>query len=109
MSKYGNKKCVVDVIEFDSIREGTRYKELTLMQRAGVIHDLNLQVPFKLIPNIKTRNGHVVRGTKYVADFTYRDGFDRMIVEDAKGVRTDVYKLKKKMMLWIYGIEIQEV
>ena len=106
MSKYHNKKTIVDGIEFDSKGEGERYIELKLMQRAGLIRDLQLQVKFELIPaqRGKTRSE---RPVNYIADFVYiKDG--KKIVEDFKGYRTDVYKIKRRMMKWLYGIDIRE-
>lgn len=109
MSKYHNKQVTVDGIRFDSIREANRWQELKLMERAHEITDLQRQVPFKLVPTCKTRRGKTVYGVSYIADFVYRDNFGRQVVEDSKGFKTDSYKLKYKLMLWIYGIEIQEV
>lgn len=109
MSKYHNKQVTVDGIRFDSIREANRWQELKLMERAHEISELKRQVPFKLVPTCKTRNGKTVYGVSYIADFVYKDKMGRQVVEDAKGVKTEVYKLKYKLMLWIYGIEIQEV
>lgn len=101
-SKYRNRKTVVDGITFDSKREAERYKELRLLERGGLITDLRLQVPFELIPK---QPGE--RAVKYVADFVYTEN-GRMVVEDVKGYRTDVYRLKRRMMQAKYGITIQE-
>lgn len=102
-SKYHAKKTVVDGITFDSKKEATHYQELKLLERAGEIHDLKLQVPFVLID--KSAHG---RQIKYVADFVYyQDG--QMVVEDVKGFKTDVYKLKKRLMAERYEIEIKEI
>ena len=108
-NKYGNRKTEVDGILFDSAKEARRYGELDLMLKAGDIRDLRLQVSYELIPAQKDKRGKAVRPVSYVADFVYftRDG--GLVVEDAKGMRTDVYKIKKKLMLWIHGIEIKEV
>lgn len=106
-SKYHNRKITVDGITFDSIREASRYKELKHEESVGLIHGLKRQVKFVLIPAHK---GEIrkERACTYIADFTYyRDG--ELIVEDVKGVRTDVYKIKRKLMLDIYGVEIREV
>ena len=109
-NKYGNRKVTIFGITFDSKHEAQRYLELVSMQRAGLISDLRIQVPYEVIPPIKDDiSGRTIqRGTTYVADFVYWDGHD-YIVEDAKGVRTDAYKLKKKLMLWRHGILIREV
>lgn len=103
MNKYRNKKVVYDGIKFDSIREATRYNQLKIFQKAGLISGLKLQVPFVLIP--KSRYG---RAIKYVADFVYYENGE-MVVEDTKGFKTDVYRLKKRMMLETHGIEIKEI
>lgn len=106
-SKYHNKKVSVDGILFDSTKEAKRYKELSLLLRAGEIQDLRLQVEYILIPNQYIDGKLVERATKYIADFVYTEN-DKEVVEDAKGVRTDVYKIKKKLMLSQYGIRIKE-
>lgn len=103
-SKYGAKKCVLDGVGFDSMREARRYRELKLLERAGEIAELRLQVPFELIPK---QGGE--RPVIYVADFVYTDKDGRTVVEDAKGYRTREYIIKRKLMLWRHGIEITEV
>lgn len=108
-SKYGNRKTKVCGITFDSKHEAERYLELKAMEKAGVIRELELQKPFLLIPAQKLDGKVVERAVKYVADFTYRTADGIRVVEDAKGCRTEVYKLKRKMMLWILGIRIREV
>jgi len=96
MSKYGNMKTVVDGITFDSKLEASRYCELKLLERAGEITDLQLQPEFVLIPAFE-KFGKRYRAVKYVADFAYYDLRGRYIVEDAKGFKTAVYKLKRKL------------
>jgi hypothetical protein len=99
----------VDGLWFDSMREGRRYQQLRLEERAGHIRDLQMQVPFN-ITSTNTHNGERVVVAKYLADFTYwrvqSDGDALFIVEDAKGVRTDVFNLKKKLIEHEHGIEI---
>ena len=107
-SKYHNRKTECDGIIFDSKREAARYKELKLLLTAGEISDLRMQVPYELIPTFKLK-GETFRGMKYVADFVYRDKNGNEVVEDSKGMRTDIYKLKKKLMAYIHHIVIQEV
>lgn len=108
-SKYGNKKTTVDGIVFDSKREADRYRELKLLERAGEIRDLRLQVPFQLIPSYEL-NGKRVRATNYIADFVYIDTRrQEQVVEDAKGYRTREYNLKKKLFGYRYGQDIVEV
>ena len=107
--KYGNKKTVVDGITFDSRKEATRYSELKLLQRAGEIFDLQRQVPFTLIPK-QVRDGKVIeRPCVYKADFVYKDKDGTEIVEDTKGMKTKEYIIKRKLMLWQFGIEVKEV
>ncbi len=103
-NKYGARKVTApDGQKFDSTKEYRRWCELRLLERAGKIQCLQRQVKFELIPK---QDGETA--CHYVADFVYQqDG--RRIVEDAKGYKTDVYKLKKKLMLYVHGIRIQEV
>lgn len=109
MSKYNAKKTEIDGILFDSKKEANRYIELKWLQTSGLISNLELQIPYELIPKQKTPSGKAVRNAIYIADFRYRDRNGKTVVEDVKGVRTDAYKLKKKLMLFVYGIDIQEV
>ena len=99
-TKYGNCPVVVDSIRFASQREARRYAELKRLQRAGKISDLELQPAFP----VRVNGRHICT---YRADFAYVEE-GRRIVEDVKGVRTPVYRLKKKLVEAIYGIEIQE-
>ena len=120
--KYNNKKVVVNGIKFDSQKEAKRYQELSLLEKAGVISDLQMQVKFLLIPaqyEIVERFGKkgqkLQSGTKcvekecsYYADFVYKQG-NNTIVEDTKGFKTPEYIIKRKFMLFKYGIRIKEV
>lgn len=101
-SKYRNRKTEVDGILFDSKREAARYAELKMLERAGEIRGLELQPVFPVAVN-----GQKI--CKYIADFRYTDRAGREVVEDAKGVKTDVYRLKKKLVRALFGIEIEEV
>lgn len=101
-NKYHAKKMEVDGHVFDSTHEAKRYGELRYDLLAGNIQNLQLQVPFLLIP--KSDHGGKI---EYIADFVYEEN-GRTIVEDAKGVKTPVYKLKKRLMAEIYGIQIKE-
>ena len=94
--KYGNIKTIVDGIKFDSKKEAKRYGDLKLMEKAGEISVLRLQVKFNLSV------------CSYVADFVYYDKTNHLIVEDCKGMKTPVYRLKKKMMKHELGIDILE-
>ena len=117
--KYGNKKTVVDGITFDSQKEAKRYKELSLMERAGMISDLQRQVKYVLIPPQREpdtigKKGGIHKGkliereVSYVADFVYQEN-GQTVVEDTKGFRTKDYLLKRKMLLFFHGIKIKEV
>lgn len=107
VSKYGNKRVTVDGIIFDSKREAVRYQTLKTMEKAGVIKDLKRQVEYVLVPKIVIA-GEKTRPVKYIADFVYEaDG--QIVVEDSKGFRTDVFKLKRILMKHLLGIEINEV
>jgi hypothetical protein len=93
-------KTVVDGMTFDSKREAQRWHELILEQRAGHISALRRQVPFAITIN----RMHVC---DYIADFVYvRNGAE--VVEDSKGFRTEMYRLKKKLVRAVYGVEIVE-
>lgn len=100
-SKYGNKKTVVYGIKFDSKKEAHRFLFLKDMMRTKKISKLELQPAFTIIPGF-TYNGKKIREAKYVADFAYMKG-GKAYIEDTKGFRTEVYKLKRKMFLSIYG------
>lgn len=110
MSKYGAKKTVVDGITFPSRKEANRYSELKILWRGKAIHSLKRQVKYELVPAVR-QNGKVVqRAINYYADFVYTDSrTGEEIVEDVKGYKTQVYLMKKKMMLEKYGIRIREV
>ena len=109
VSKYRAKKSHVDGIKFDSLKEARRYQELRLLERAGKITDLRLQVPFFLLPAQRDENGNVVeRAVKYIADFVYTDEDGKTVVEDTKGMKTPAYIIKRKLMRWVHGIAIKE-
>lgn len=107
--KYGNTKVVDAGITFDSKAEHKRWQYLVLLQRAGEIRDLQLQVPFELIPAQVAPSGKKERATVYIADFAYRTRAGARIVEDVKGAVTPEFRLKRKLLLWVHGIEIKEV
>lgn len=103
--KYHNTKTVADGIKFDSKIEAERYTQLKMMERAGVIRNLELQPEYELIPSFR-KNGKTWRKTAYKADFRYilvED--DITIIEDVKGstaVITDVFRLKQKLFEYKY-------
>ena len=121
-NKYKNTKTIVDGIEFDSRKEAARYKELKLLEAAGEISNLEMQVKFVLIPTQREPDFVGVRGgikkgkviekeCSYLADFVYiRD--EHVIVEDVKGYKNgsayNIFKIKRKLMLYLYGIKIVE-
>ena len=97
MNKYHNKKIIWNGEKFDSQKELKRYKELINMEKAKLISDLQRQVPFTIHDGY-TKNGKKIRAIKYIADFVYYDKFkNKTIVEDTKGYRTEVYKIKKQL------------
>ena len=108
MSKYHAKKTEVDGIMFDSIKEAARYTQLKRMEQDGRIKNLQLQVRYRLIP---TQRGfrRTERPCDYIADFRYELEDGRIVVEDTKGVRTADYIIKRKLMRWIYDIEVVEI
>ena len=108
MSKYHSRKIKNRYGEFDSKAEFERYLILLDMQKCGEISELTWQVVYVLIPPQKCITRPNERACKYLADFRYiKDG--KTIVEDVKGIRTKDYIIKRKLMLYIHGIEIVEV
>ena len=118
MSKYYNRKVQRDGMVFDSKREADRWSELKLLEKAGEISDLQRQVKYELIPTQYSKWEYTKSGKKkviereasYIADFVYHDNtLGVEVVEDAKGMRTEAYILKRKLMLHVHGIQIVEV
>ena len=108
-AKYHNSKTIIDGIKFDSKKESLRYQELKLLEKNGDITELELQPRFTLQPKYR-KNGKTIRKIEYVADFSYRDKKGKHIVEDVKGIKTEVYKLKKKIFEYKYPtLEIKEI
>ena len=123
-NKYNNKKIVVDGEIFDSKKEYKRYCELSLLEKAGAITELQRQVKYVLIPaqyeeyeRYGKKGQRLKDGTKciekecaYVADFVYRDTESgELVVEDTKGFRTKDYIIKRKLMLHVHGIRLVEI
>lgn len=106
--KYKNVSVMIDGHKFASQREGARYRQLTLMQRAGSISGLRLQVPFELAPAV-VLDGRKKPALRYVADFVYFDEHGRRIIEDAKGMKTREYRIKRHLMKTVLGLDIVEV
>lgn len=123
-NKYGNKKIITPDGTFDSRKEYFRFKELSLLEKAGAIQNLKRQVKYILIPaQREAPTEYYQRGIKsgqpkpgkllenecsYIADFVYKENGET-IVEDTKGFKTKDYIIKRKLMLWIHGIRIKEV
>ncbi|SDI64969.1 Protein of unknown function [Paraburkholderia steynii] len=107
-SKYGNVPTVVNGITFDSAREAARYEVLARLQLAGQISELQIQVPFDVVPAAVVA-GKSRRPVRYIADFVYRDAGGARVVEDVKGMLTAIYKLKRHLMKVVHGIDIVEV
>lgn len=80
---------------FDSALEAKRYRQLVLLERAKAIKNLQLQVPFLLQEGFR-KNGKTYRKIEYIADFVYEEN-GKTVVEDTKGVKTDVFKMKQKL------------
>ena len=118
MTKYRNKKLTTPDGPFDSQREYKRWCELKLLEKAGVIQDLRRQVDYVLLPRRKRDDGTFERAVKYKADFVYLERWQEVagdgtfiwsaVVEDSKGMKTDVWILKRKMMLHFHGISVRE-
>lgn len=120
-NKYNAKSVEYDGIKFDSQKEALRYKELSYLLSEGIITDLRRQVKYLLIPTqrepdtIGARGGVkqgklLERECSYIADFVYTVvETGETVVEDTKGFKTKEYLIKRKLMLFVYGIQIKEV
>lgn len=100
MNKYRNRKTIIDGITFDSRREAERYRELRLMEKANLILHLELQPVYELQAKFR-HNGKTERAITYKADFRYEEN-GRIVVEDVKGMETEVFKIKRKLFLYRY-------
>lgn len=125
-NKFNAKKIEFNGIKFDSKKECERYKQLLIKKDNKEITNLELQKKFILIPKqeieyeetlksgkIKTKRQTIEREVSYVADFYYKDKEGKAVVEDVKGCKFgaayNVFVLKRKMMLYFYGIQIKEI
>lgn len=126
--KYKNRKIIVDGIKFDSKKEAERYKELKILERAGIIQKLQRQVKYVLIPaqyepsdevyvkgkdKGKQKKGRLIeRECAYYADFVYTEN-GKTVVEDVKGYRDgqayNLFTIKRKLMLYVHNIKIKEM
>jgi len=111
--KYRNKKTIIDGITFDSKKEANRYRELKLLEKAGEISNLKTQPVFVLqeafdvpvLSNTQKTKKSRQRSIKYVADFQYEERIGDTVwtvVEDVKGMKTQVFQIKKKLFLKKY-------
>ena len=104
MTKYNARKTKVDNIIFDSMAEARRYGELKLMYEAGVIHKLKVHPRYVLLEPF-TVKGIRYRGVTYVSDFEYIEN-GVIVVEEIKGAKTQVWRLKEKLFMDRYGDKI---
>lgn len=128
MTKYKNKTMSVNGLTFQSIKEGKRYMHLLEKQRNGEISSLQTQVKYVLIPSqyeayerygkkgqkLKDGRRMVERECAYIADFVYVDNATgETVVEDVKGYSRDgaynIFTIKRKLMLYLKGIKVNEV
>ena len=109
--KYRNKPCTVGGEKYRSQREAKRHQDLLLLQKAGLIAGLIREVAFELAPGVKISGEDRKRpAVRYVADFVYSDvRSGKVVVEDAKGMQTPVYRLKKHLLATVHGIHVVEV
>ena len=133
-NKLGNRAVVIGGEKYDSKAEATRHAQLKLLERAGEIHDIERQVVYELIPSYyevvptgeiykngankgqpKVKRVCVEQGVKYIADFVYKTKDGKTVVEDIKGYRDTSsapyakFVIKRKLMLYKYGIKVKEV
>lgn len=110
-NKYRNVKVEVDGHIFDSKAEAARYAVLKIQEQAGIITKLKLQKKFQLIPNQKDpKTGKTLfKEVSYVADFVYYDSHGEFVIEDVKGFRTPIYRLKRALFYFRYGWLIKEI
>lgn len=107
-NKFSAKRVQIGALSFHSRKEAKRWRELDLLQKAGEISDLELQVPITLEGRDDTLKTSTGRPMKYVADFRYYDHrLKATVIEDAKGMKTEGYKIKKAICAAM-GIEIKE-
>ena len=107
-SKYGNLPSVVNGEKYRSKKEAKRHGELLLLLRAGAIANLRREVPFALVPGVRfVGSNRATPALRYVADFVYLEQGEE-VVEDCKGFRTPVYKIKRHLMLALLKKDIFE-
>ena len=107
MQKYNAHGFTLDGIRWDSKKEFARWNELKLLEKAGEIKNLRRQVKYELLPAQYEGKKCLHKSVNYYADFVYEERGET-VTEDVKGMITDVYKLKKKLMYFIHKIKIKE-
>jgi len=105
--KYNAKRIQIDGTWFASTKEGMRYLDLKMMQKAGKIRDLKLQPEFVICESV-ILDGRKYPARKYKADFYYITDDNREVVEDCKGFKTQIYRLKRQLVKSLHGIEVLE-
>ena len=102
MNKYNAKKVKYDGHTFDSKKEFERYLILKSLSNKGLIKDLDVHPRFIVARSVKFGD-KTLKPIKYEADFIYFDTtYNRMIVEDVKGFKTALYKLKRSLFIVQY-------
>ena len=106
-NKYRNKKCYYNNIKFDSMKERDRYIFLNRARNIGQIIDLETHVKYPI-----HMDGKLI--CKYIADFVYKkqDPATKewvIVVEDVKGVETPIFRLKRRMMQVVWGVDVRVV
>lgn len=101
-NKYNAVKTEINGITFDSKKEADYYSKLLLLKKAGIVESFVMQKDFTLQDAFTRENGERIKATRYRADFVvkYANGIEEVI--DVKGVKTEAYKIKKKMLLDMY-------
>jgi len=111
--KYGAKARTVDGIRFDSTREAQRYEDLRILERAGLVADLEIHPRFPIdVFALRGELGTPIRCGVYTADFKYREtDTGAIVIEDVKShpTRTTAYRLRKRLIEAIHGITIREL
>lgn len=108
-SKYLNKKVIIDSIVIDSTKEAKRWFDLQILQKAGIIQQLQRQVAFKLVDAVILK-GRKKPALRYYADFVYIDN-EKQIIEDVKSAITrknPVYRIKLHLMKAVLNLDVKE-
>ena len=108
-NKFNAQKTTLDEIEFHSKKEADYYAELLILQKAGEVTKIELQPAYELVPE-QWHEGRKIQPVTYIADFRVTCADGRVVVVDTKGHKTQLYRVKKKLLLWRYpGIDFLEV